>query len=65
MGKMDPLELVKYMEHAKHTEFAKYAGTAKHGVRFGLYACSPLDSFFTARFGDFGFEDCLWKAHGE
>jgi regulation of enolase protein 1 (concanavalin A-like superfamily) len=65
MGKMDPSELAEYMEHAKCTEFTKHGESAKHGVRFGLYACSPQDSFFTARFGDFGFEDCLWKAHGE
>ena len=33
-------------------------------VRFGLYACSPLDSSFTAVFDSFKLENCLWKAHG-
>jgi hypothetical protein len=30
---------------------------------FGLYACSPLNSSFTARFDSFKFEDSLWLAH--
>ena len=33
-------------------------------IRFGLYACSPLNSSFEARFTDFKLENCLWKAHG-
>jgi len=32
-------------------------------VRFGLYACSPLNSSFEARFDSWKFEDCLWQAH--
>ena len=32
-------------------------------VRFGLYACSPLNSSFEARFENFIFENCLWMAH--
>ncbi len=37
---------------------------AEQSVRFGLYACSPLDSSFRARFSDFKLEGCLWQAHG-
>jgi regulation of enolase protein 1 (concanavalin A-like superfamily) len=33
-------------------------------VRFGLYACSPTDSSFTAVFSDLKIEDCSWRAHG-
>ncbi len=29
----------------------------------GLYACSPADSSFTARFSDFTLQDCIWSAH--
>ncbi len=36
---------------------------AMHEVPFGLYACSPLDSSFTARFSSMCYEPCLWKAH--
>jgi hypothetical protein len=32
-------------------------------VRFGLYACSPLNSSFAARFEDFKLDPCLWLAH--
>ncbi|HSN77179.1 MAG TPA: DUF1349 domain-containing protein [Anaerolineae bacterium] len=32
-------------------------------VRFGLYACSPNPSSFTARFSDFKLGDCSWMAH--
>ncbi|MEI7848555.1 MAG: DUF1349 domain-containing protein [Chloroflexota bacterium] len=32
-------------------------------IRFGLYACSPLNSSFEARFEDWKFEDCQWLAH--
>ncbi len=32
-------------------------------VQFGLYACSPLDSSFEAKFDQFKLEPCLWKAH--
>lgn len=33
-------------------------------VRFGLYACSPLESSFTARFDHLTLEECRWRAHG-
>ncbi|MGL1891540.1 MAG: DUF1349 domain-containing protein [Spirochaetaceae bacterium] len=32
-------------------------------VRFGLYACSPLKSSFTATFTDMKLEACKWVAH--
>ena len=32
-------------------------------VRFGIYACSPEDSSFTAVFSDFRLTECAWKAH--
>ena len=32
-------------------------------IRFGIYACSPEDSSFTARFTDLQLTDCAWKAH--
>ena len=32
-------------------------------VRFGIYACSPEDSSFTAIFSDFRLTECAWKAH--
>ena len=32
-------------------------------VRFGVYACSPEDSSFTARFTDMQVTECAWKAH--
>lgn len=32
-------------------------------VRFGVYACSPLDSSFTAVFDQFKLEPCRWQAH--
>ena len=37
---------------------------AGRSVRFGFYACSPLDSSFRARFSDLKMEGCLWRAHG-
>jgi uncharacterized protein len=36
---------------------------AAQPVRFGLYACSPLDSSFDARFSNLKLEPCLWQAH--
>ncbi len=38
---------------------AKGAGT----VRFGVYACSPEQSSFTAVFTGMSLTDCVWKAH--
>lgn len=32
-------------------------------VRFGVYACSPEDSSFTAEFSDLRLTECMWKAH--
>jgi uncharacterized protein len=35
----------------------------QHPVRFGVYACSPNESSFTARFSQLKLEPCQWKAH--
>lgn len=32
-------------------------------VSFGLYACSPQNASFTAKFSDMKLEACLWPAH--
>lgn len=32
-------------------------------IRFGIYACSPEDSSFTAVFTDLSLTECVWKAH--
>ena len=32
-------------------------------IRFGVYACSPEDSSFTAIFTDMMVTECAWKAH--
>ena len=32
-------------------------------IRFGLYACSPEESSFTAVFSDMQLTECAWKAH--
>ena len=32
-------------------------------IRFGVYACSPEDSSFTAVFTDMEVTECLWPAH--
>ena len=36
---------------------------AKGTIRFGVYACSPEDSSFTAVFTDMRVTACAWKAH--
>jgi len=36
---------------------------AKDEVRFGIYACSPEESSFKARFTNVKMMDCMWKAH--
>ena len=36
---------------------------ARGSVRFGIYACSPEDSSFTAVFTDMRVTECAWKAH--
>ena len=32
-------------------------------IRFGIYACSPEDSSFTAVFTDLRLTECAWTAH--
>ena len=32
-------------------------------IKFGVYACSPENSSFKAKFRHFSFTDCMWKAH--
>ncbi|MGT2682001.1 DUF1349 domain-containing protein [Streptococcus porci] len=36
---------------------------AQGKIRFGVYACSPEDSSFTAHFSNFALLDCQWAAH--
>jgi regulation of enolase protein 1 (concanavalin A-like superfamily) len=36
---------------------------AKSEIRFGIYACSPENSSFTARFSNFSFGECMWPPH--
>jgi regulation of enolase protein 1 (concanavalin A-like superfamily) len=38
--------------------------TAGQPIPFGLYACSPLNSSFEARFDNLILDNCLWMAHG-
>ena len=38
-----------------------YEGAGK--IRFGIYACSPEESSFTAIFSDMQITECAWKAH--
>ena len=35
----------------------------KGKIRFGIYACSPEESSFTAVFSDMRLTDCAWKSH--
>jgi hypothetical protein len=37
---------------------------ADQALRFGLYACSPLNGSFEATFDQFQLEPCVWPAHG-
>jgi uncharacterized protein len=37
--------------------------SAGKAIPFGVYACSPDDSSFAARFCHFKFETCIWLAH--
>ena len=37
---------------------------AAQAIRFGVYACSPLNASFEAVFDHWTFEDCQWLAHG-
>lgn len=32
-------------------------------IQFGIYACSPEDSFFKAKFSNMELTDCKWPAH--
>ncbi|MDT8715538.1 DUF1349 domain-containing protein [Clostridium sp. 19966] len=32
-------------------------------IKFGIYACSPVESSFKARFTNFSITECQWKAH--
>lgn len=32
-------------------------------ISFGVYACSPEDSSFTAKFSNFDFGECQWFSH--
>jgi regulation of enolase protein 1 (concanavalin A-like superfamily) len=36
---------------------------ATTAVSFGVYACSPLDSSFTAQFTNMRLDPCMWDAH--
>jgi len=36
---------------------------ASDRISFGIYACSPEDSSFTAVFSDMKVTECMWKAH--
>lgn len=36
---------------------------AKKGIYFGIYACSPEDSSFTAKFSHMEITECMWKKH--
>jgi uncharacterized protein len=36
---------------------------AVQAIRFGIYACSPLDSSFVARFEEMILDDCQWRSH--
>lgn len=38
-----------------------YAAADK--ISFGIYACSPEESSFTAVFSDMKITECMWKAH--
>ena len=38
-----------------------YAATGE--ISFGIYACSPEESSFTAVFSDMKITECMWKAH--
>jgi regulation of enolase protein 1 (concanavalin A-like superfamily) len=40
-----------------------FVGTERP-IRFGVYACSPLDSSFAAEFDHFSIDRCEWPAHG-
>lgn len=37
--------------------------SAEQTIRFGVYACSPVDSSFEAHFDNFKLEKSIWEAH--
>ena len=37
--------------------------SAAEEIQFGVYACSPEESSFTATFTDLKITECMWKAH--
>ena len=39
-----------------------YLHEAKGKIRFGIYACSPEDSFFRAVFTNMEWTECKWLA---
>ncbi|MGL5673905.1 MAG: hypothetical protein ACRDC9_12655, partial [Plesiomonas shigelloides] len=36
---------------------------AQNSVQFGVYACSPSESSFIAKFTEMNLEPCKWLAH--
>ena len=40
-----------------------HMAAAADEIRFGIYACSPEESSFTAVFSDLRITECAWKAH--
>lgn len=40
-----------------------HVGAAADEISFGIYACSPEESSFTAVFSDMRITECAWKAH--
>ena len=56
---------IECSEDGEHWKQMRISHMAKGGgmIRFGIYACSPEDSSFTAAFSDMKLLDCAWKAH--
>jgi regulation of enolase protein 1 (concanavalin A-like superfamily) len=40
-----------------------HLSAAANEITFGIYACSPEESSFTALFTDMKITECAWKAH--
>ena len=40
-----------------------YVALDEGKIKFGVYACSPEDSSFTAVFSNIELTECAWKAH--
>jgi regulation of enolase protein 1 (concanavalin A-like superfamily) len=47
------------------TSEVTYEADSRRSIRFGLYACSPLESSFTAVFEHISLDPCLWTNHGD